>query len=111
MVSMSITFLTNAQMTTLNADTLGRTGSTDVIAFRLAHLTGLVGDVYICPAEARRSARAEGVPAQQELRRLVVHGVLHVLGYDHPDGASRTRSAMWEVQEQYVRQLGRIGTR
>jgi ssRNA-specific RNase YbeY (16S rRNA maturation enzyme) len=41
----------------------------------------------------------------EELVRLVVHGTLHVLGYDHPDGPGRTRSAMWRRQERYVRRL------
>jgi ssRNA-specific RNase YbeY (16S rRNA maturation enzyme) len=40
-----------------------------------------------------------------ELVRLAVHGALHVLGYDHPDGPGRTRSRMWQVQERYVRRL------
>jgi ssRNA-specific RNase YbeY (16S rRNA maturation enzyme) len=39
------------------------------------------------------------------LLRLVVHGILHVLGYDHPEGASRTRSRMWKLQEAYVAAL------
>ncbi len=41
----------------------------------------------------------------EELVRLAVHGNLHVLGYDHPEGPSRTRSAMWRRQERYVRRL------
>ena len=44
---------------------------------------------------------------REELVRLVVHGTLHVLGYDHPDGPGRTRSAMWRRQERYVRRLMR----
>jgi ssRNA-specific RNase YbeY (16S rRNA maturation enzyme) len=34
-----------------------------------------------------------------------VHGTLHVLGYDHPEGTGRTRSGMWRKQEAYVRRL------
>jgi len=41
----------------------------------------------------------------EELIRLTVHGTLHVLGYDHPHGAGRTRSSMWRRQERYVRRL------
>jgi len=41
----------------------------------------------------------------EELVRLTVHGTLHVLGYDHPAGPARMRSAMWRRQEKYVRRL------
>ncbi|MGH7669133.1 MAG: rRNA maturation RNAse YbeY [Gemmatimonadaceae bacterium] len=42
------------------------------------------------------------MPLREELVRLVVHGTLHVLGYDHPDDASRLQSAMWKRQERLV---------
>jgi ssRNA-specific RNase YbeY (16S rRNA maturation enzyme) len=44
---------------------------------------------------------------ESELQRLVVHGVLHVLGYDHPEGSGRTRCAMWRRQEAYLRRVQR----
>jgi len=37
--------------------------------------------------------------------RVPLHRALHVLGYDHPDGAGRTRSRMWQLQERYVKRL------
>ena len=60
---------------------------------------------YICPSIARRSARDVQISSREELLRLVVHGILHVLGYDHPEGAARTRSRMWKRQEAYVAAL------
>jgi probable rRNA maturation factor len=102
---MTVTFLSAARMRTLNRRTFGRDAATDVIAFRLPHPDTMVGDVYVCPAVARRSARQFHVSPRQELLRLVVHGTLHVLGHDHPDGAARTRSPMWTLQEAYVRDL------
>jgi rRNA maturation RNase YbeY len=98
-------------MRRLNRRATGRRGLTDVIAFTLPQPDGaILGDVYICPAAAR--AFVMGGPAarppdrlKEELVRLVVHGTLHVLGYDHPDGPGRTRSAMWRRQERYVRRL------
>jgi probable rRNA maturation factor len=93
-------------MRSLNRKWMGHDLPTDVISFALPGPGGeLVGDVYICPAVARDQAGRLGIPLRQELARLVVHGTLHVLGYDHPDGAGRTRSAMWRRQERYVKAL------
>ena len=66
---------------------------------------GVTGDVYICAAAARVYAREHRVSLSDELARLVVHGTLHALGYDHPEGFGRTRSAMWRRQEGYVKAL------
>ncbi len=108
-VSLSITFLPEHEMRRLNASALGSDRVTDVIAFPLAHVGVLAGDVYICPAEARRTAAAEHLPAREELLRLVVHGVLHVVGHDHPQGEERTESPMWMRQERYVARLATAG--
>jgi len=103
----SITFLGAMSMRRLNDEYLGHDRPTDVISFGLAGPDGrLAGDVYVCRAIAVRNARRHGVPLRQELVRLVIHGTLHVLGYDHPDGDHRTRSPMWQRQERYVKRFG-----
>jgi len=104
----SVTFLGPIRMRALNRDYLGHDRPTDVIAFGLAQPGGgLVGDVYVCRAVAEREARRHRLPLRQELVRLVVHGTLHVLGWDHPDDDSRLRSPMWRRQERYVARLAR----
>ena len=105
--AVTVTFLTASRMRTLNRRSLGRDRATDVIAFRLSHGTVLLGDIYICPAQARAAARAFEIPEREELVRLVVHGTLHVLGFDHPAGRRRVESPMWRRQERYVRRLVR----
>jgi probable rRNA maturation factor len=94
-------------MRRLNRRATGRRGLTDVIAFTLPQPDGaILGDVYICPAAARAFVAHNGPGVlREELVRLAVHGTLHVLGYDHPDGPGRTRSTMWQRQERYVRRL------
>jgi probable rRNA maturation factor len=100
-----ITLLSAAAMRRANRRATGRRGLTDVIAYPLPQPDGtLLGDVYICPAAAARAA-ANGSGLNEELVRLAVHGTLHVLGYDHPEGSGRTRSRMWRLQERYVERL------
>jgi probable rRNA maturation factor len=91
-----LTLLDAAAMRRLNRRATGRRSITDVIAYAMPQPDGsLLGDVYICPS----------IAGDEELVRLAVHGTLHVLGYDHPNGPDRVRSAMWRRQERYVRRL------
>lgn len=101
---LSLTFLEPAAMRELNRRWLGRDALTDVIAFDLGAPDGpMVGDVYVCPAAARSAAREpDGPPLEEELVRLVVHGVLHVLGHEHPEDEGRWRSPMYRLQEELV---------
>lgn len=106
---LSVTFVGEMRIRSLNRAHLGRDRVTDVIAFPLGKGSPLtVGDVYIAPRVAARAARRFNASLKDELRRLVVHGVLHALGYDHPEGGSRTASAMWRRQERYVSRFGRL---
>lgn len=106
----SITFLSSQQMRALNRRAFGRDRATDVIAFPLQHQEHVAGDVYVCPSVARRSAEGEGITRREEETRLVIHGVLHALGHEHPKGRRRVDSQMWERQERYVRQMLRAGS-
>lgn len=104
----SITFVTARAIRVLNRRHLRRDAATDVIAFAYrqpGRPSALVGDVYIAPAVARASAVRHGVSVREEIARLVVHGALHMVGYDHPAGIERTRSPMWRRQERLVRRV------
>ncbi len=102
----SVTFLGRDAMRRLNHDYKQHDCPTDVIAFPLASPDGrAVGDVYICRWQAAREADRRGLPLREELVRLLVHGTLHVLGYEHPDDVGREWSAMWRRQESLVRTL------
>ena len=102
----SVTFLGRDSMRRLNAAHKGHDVPTDVLTFALDGPPGqVVGDVYICPWVARREARARGIPLRQELIRLIVHGTLHAVGREHPEGPGRMRSPMWRRQERYVEEL------
>jgi probable rRNA maturation factor len=102
----SVTFLGREAMRRLNREHKGHDRPTDVLSFALLDPTGgALGDVYVCAWVAEREARARGISRRQELIRLVVHGTLHALGHDHPEGDGRTRSPMWRRQERYVEAL------
>jgi probable rRNA maturation factor len=106
----SVAFVRTREIQRMNRKHLGRNRSTDVIAFGFRAAgqgTPIVGDIYVAPDVARESARANRIPVREEVIRLVVHGTLHVLGYDHPETAGRTRSPMWQKQERLVARLAR----
>jgi probable rRNA maturation factor len=104
----SIALVSPRQIARINKRHLGHLGPTDVIAFSLSGDGGssprrpIMGDIYIAPDVARANAARFGDGVRQELARLVVHGMLHVLGHDHPDGDDRTASPMWRRQERLL---------
>ncbi len=99
----SVTLLGDAAIAELNRRFLSHEGPTDVIAFALyEHHETPVGDVYVGFEQAVRQAADHGIPVEQELARLAVHGTLHVLGEEHPEGEERMTSPMWSLQERIV---------
>ena len=106
---LAIIFVDVAQITEYNTRFMGRRGPTDVLAFPLedlepgAPLVGrpggpppALGDVFICPEVVRANADAAGVPFEDEMALIVVHGILHLLGYDHGNDAE---AAVMEARE------------
>lgn len=78
----------DAYITDLNARFTGRKHPTDVLSFpfsgeRLPTEEGILGEVYISLDRATEQARDFGVSLEDEVRRLTIHGILHLLGYDH----------------------------
>jgi probable rRNA maturation factor len=101
----SVALLYDVRMRELNLTWLRNDCTTDVIAFSLGDEDEVVGDIYIGFEQAARQAAELGVPLAEELVRLAVHGTLHVLGHDHPEGEQREASPMFELQERLVREL------
>ena len=98
----SVTLLADADIERMNRDYLGKDRPTDVIAFSLGG-DPAVGDIYLGRDQAERQAEEAGVPLDEELLRLAIHGALHVFGHDHPDGPERVDSPMFATQEELVR--------
>jgi probable rRNA maturation factor len=88
--ALGIAFVGESRMQALNAEHRELDEVTDVLAFPLDGRDDLpeglerqLGDVVVCHAQALRQAGAAGIPALEEMRTLVVHGMLHLLGHDH----------------------------
>lgn len=102
----SLTLLSDPEIAALNRRYLGHDRPTDVISFPLHEPDEApLGDIYIGWEHALRQARRLEVPPEEELVRLAVHGTLHVLGYEHPEGTARERSPMWRLQEAVTRRV------
>jgi probable rRNA maturation factor len=98
---LSISLVTEEEIAELHERYLHEAGPTDVLSFPLDDEAGedglrQLGDVVIAPAIAARNNPDD--PAA-ELRLLLVHGILHLLGHDHMD--DRQRAEMWARQERY----------
>jgi probable rRNA maturation factor len=79
----------DAQVRALNRRYRRKDRPTDVLSFPVESPGGGLGDIVIATGVARRQAREAGHSAQTELRVLALHGLLHLLGYDHHDGDGR----------------------
>lgn len=112
-----ITFVDDEAIADLNTRHMGRSGPTDVLAFPLLSLTPgvvparepagppiMLGDVIVAPAYVARQAAVLGVPVEAEMALMVVHGLLHLLGYDHAEEAD---AELMEGRER--RLLGMLG--
>jgi probable rRNA maturation factor len=93
----------------LNRDFLKQDAPTDVLAFPAGHIDPdtdhqYLGDVVISYPQATIQARTAGHPTSSELCLLTVHGVLHLLGYDHD--RPEAKAEMWHAQAQILSILG-----
>lgn len=108
---LSITFLRDDPIRELNQEYLDHDWIPDVLAFPLSQEDQpLHGDIYVGWDQAVRQAEEHGVPLDEELVRLCIHGLLHLLGYDHPeDPELRLTSPLYRVQESVVTRVFRQG--
>ena len=115
LVELSVTLTGDAQVRALNAEWRGKDSPTNVLSFpltdeadlRQANVAGpelLLGDIILAHGVCEKEAAEKGIPFEQHATHLLVHGTLHLLGYDHHDDAE---AADMEARE--VRALGRLG--
>lgn len=104
---LSIRLVSEEEITDLHMKWMDLPGSTDVLSFPMdemkpnsaANGPGVIGDIVLCPAYAERNGKQS---LAQELELLTVHGVLHLLGYDHEEIDQEV--AMFKLQEDFLQQ-------
>jgi probable rRNA maturation factor len=79
----TVALVSDRRMRSLNRTFRGRDYPTDVLSFPITDELTALGDVVIATGVARRQAKEAGHPIGTELRILALHGLLHLLGYDH----------------------------
>ncbi len=95
----SVLLISDRRMASLHRQFLGQGDPTDVLTFR--H-----GEIFISVETAQRHARRFGNPVDQELKLYIVHGLLHLNGFE--DGKKKTARRMETVQKQILRSAGRL---
>lgn len=124
---LSILLVDEDTMSAYHQKYMGEPGPTDVLSFPMDELripedddeppVGLLGDVVLCPAVTSRQATENGRTPEAEAEYLLVHGLLHLLGFDHADPAGKAEMfglkdkllQMWDT-ERGVRVHGLSGT-
>ena len=104
---LSVLIVDDGDIAELNRRYLGREGPTNVIAFamgegRFAELNPqLLGDVVVSRQTALREAAEHGLEPEEHFLRLLIHGILHLKGYDHEQGGEPAR-VMEELTERLL---------
>jgi probable rRNA maturation factor len=117
LAELCIKLVDEATIAELNEKWMEKTGPTDVLAFPMDELRpglvnedpeeGVLGDLVVCAAVAERQAAEAGHATQDEVEMLTVHGILHLLGYDHAEPDEHKE--MFDLQAQLLAQW-RAGT-
>lgn len=107
--SFSLRITTNQAIRAYNRDYRGVNEATDVLSFPIGFddpETGqyYLGDIIISLQTARKQARQANVDVHHEIEMLMVHGILHLCGFDHVD--QKTLKAMSQMQDQILSEVG-----
>jgi len=109
---LTIVLTDDAQLRELNRDYLDIDAPTDVLSFPASETDPetarrYLGDILVSVQRAEEQARAAGHALEAEVQLLVVHGTLHLLGYDHAEADDKAR--MWKAQAEVLERIGLSG--
>lgn len=94
----SLLFTDNGRIRGLNKEFRGKDKPTDVLSFPMEDDI-VLGDIAISVDKTKEQAEEFGVTFDEELARLIVHGLLHLLGYDHVKGGAQARNMKAKEEE------------
>lgn len=98
---LSILFVDDRKITAMNKEFFGKDRPTNVISF--SYLEGMpgeaIGDVIISVERAADEARAAAIPFYERLFNLIVHGIVHIIGYDHLKGKAEARKMRYREKK------------
>mgnify|MGYP003333987558 FL=1 len=105
---LSISLVEESEMSALHIQWMDEAGPTDVLSFPMDEIRpksraqgpGMLGDVILCPDFAAKQAEEAGHSLQEELELLTVHGILHLLGFDHRE--AQEKREMFLLQDSYL---------
>lgn len=103
--SIGIAFVSEAKIAVHNKSYRKKDKPTDVLSFRYSSTdnTYLEGDIIICPAYVKKDIKKNGTDFKEQVKRLLVHGSLHLLGMDHAEDPEAYN--MFTKQEELLTQL------
>ena len=107
-VELSVLLTDDGEIRDLNRTYRGRDKPTDVLSFPMGDRVGdrlLLGDVVVSLDTARRRAEETGSPLERVVLNLLIHGIIHLLGYDHERGGEEERRFR-ELEEKLRAELG-----
>ncbi len=106
--SVSLHIIGDKKMTDLNFQYRGKKKPTDVLSFAsqegdMAMPSDDWGDVFICLPQVKRQAKEYQIPWKTEFYRMMTHGILHLLGYDHMN--EKDAKKMFRLQEKFLAEI------
>jgi len=103
-VELSIALVGQGRMRELNKKYLGKNRATDVLAFPYNDSD----EVIVCLREVKKNVKRYKTTFEKELSEVLIHGILHLLGYDHKKGEKEAEK-MREKENYYLLKIGKIG--
>jgi len=101
--SISFIFCSDNYLQKINSEFLNHTDLTDVITFNYSKRNNLVGDVFISTERVKENSKIYNVKFKEELARVMIHGVLHLIGYN--DREEKEKTLMRTLEDEFLKTI------